>query len=65
MVIWLNDGAGELIYAASIAQFAPHLPAAATSPEFCEVSLWGGGGWVGVLRKITFKGELANNTVKL
>src|SRR5690606_41621211 len=45
-------------------QFNPlRLPAAATSPEFCAASLWGGGGRVGVLRKNTFKDEFANNTI--
>jgi len=39
------DGVGEFIYSAPIAQFNPlRLPVAATSPGFCEASLWGGGG---------------------
>ena len=57
---------GELIYTASIAQFNPlRLPTAAPSPEFCEASLWGGGGRVGVLRKHMFKDEFANSTRKV
>ena len=59
------DGVGEVIYATPIVQFNPlRLPAAATSPEFCSASLWGGGGWVGVLREITFKDEFANSTIR-
>src|SRR5690606_35209710 len=46
-------------------QFNPlRLPAAATSPEFCEAPLWDGGGRVGVLRKITFKDEFVNSTTE-
>src|SRR5690606_14147096 len=48
-----------------MAQFNPvGLPAAATSPEFCTASLWGGGGRVGVVRKHTFKDEFANSAIK-
>jgi hypothetical protein len=58
-----NDPVGELIFHISVCYangtncfFNPlRLPTAATSPEF-------GGGRVGVVRKITFKDEFANNT---
>src|SRR5690606_41587920 len=44
-----------------IAQYTPlRLPAATTSPESCEASLWDGGGWVGVLGRITLKDEFAH-----
>jgi hypothetical protein len=37
------------------------LAALDTSPEFCEASLWGGGGWEGVLDQIAAIDGFANS----